>query len=72
MVRSPTTNVFWWPFTGGFDDARLPIAERTTVVNLLLEVAGAAMLWWSWRAFGLADKERRRHLWLTGQVHRIR
>lgn len=66
------TDVFWWPFTGGFDDARLPIAERTTVVNLLLEVAGAAMLWWSWRAFDLADRERRRHLWLTGQVTRIR
>jgi hypothetical protein len=65
-------NVFWWPFTGGFDGARLPIAQRTIGVNVLLEVAGAAMLWWSWRAFGLADRDRRRQLMRTGQLTRTR
>lgn len=65
-------SVFWWPFTGGFDDARLPVAQRTFVLNLVLELAGAAMLWWSWRAFGLADRDRRRHLLHTGQLTRAR
>lgn len=64
-------HVFWWPFTGGFDGARLPVAERTLGLNLVLELAGAAMLWWMWRAFGLADPARRRTLWRTGQVERI-
>ncbi|MCU1360576.1 MAG: hypothetical protein JWN99_1865 [Ilumatobacteraceae bacterium] len=64
-------NVFWWPFTGGFDGARLPIAERTLVLNLALEAAGAAMLWWSSRAFGLADRDRRRQLVRTGRLTRV-
>jgi hypothetical protein len=64
------TDVFWWPLTAGFDGARLPVAERTPAVNVLLEVAGAVMLWWAWRAFGLADHERRRQLWRTGQIRR--
>jgi hypothetical protein len=64
-------HVFWWPFTGGFGDARLPLAERTLGLNLVLELAGAALLWWMWRAFGLSDPTRRRTLWRTGQVGRI-
>jgi hypothetical protein len=63
-------NVFWWPFTGGFDGARLPIAERTLAFNAALELAGAVMLVWAWRSFGLADPERRRNLWRTGQLTR--
>jgi hypothetical protein len=66
------TDVFWWPFTDGFGDARLPIAERTALVNLLLELVGAAILWWAWRSFGLADTDRRRRLLRTGQVERVR
>lgn len=64
-------HVFWWPFTGGFDGARLPVAERTFAVNLALELVGAALLWWSWRAFGLSDRERRRHALRTGQLNRV-
>ena len=63
-------NVFWWPFTGGFDDAPLPIAERSLGLNLLLELAGAVMLFWCWRAFALARRERRQLLLHTGQLHR--
>lgn len=63
-------DVFWWPFTGGFDGARLPIAERTLVFNVGLELIGAAMLWWVWKTCGLADVDRRRHLWRTGQLTR--
>lgn len=64
-------DVFWWPFTGGFDDAQLPVAERTLGLNLLLEAAGAAMLWWAWKAFGLGDASRRRQLVRTGQLTRV-
>jgi hypothetical protein len=64
-------HVFWWPFTGGFDGARLPIAERTFVLNGLLELAGAVMLLWCWRAFGLADRDRRRQLVRTGHLTRV-
>ena len=63
-------NVFWWPFTGGFDGARLPLAERTLAVNAVFELVGAAMLVWAWKAFGLADAVRRRHLWRSGQLTR--
>lgn len=64
-------DVFWWPFTGGFDDAQLPVAERTLALNLALEAAGAVMLWWAWRAFGLRDAERRRLLGRTGRLMRV-
>eukprot|EP01041_Mallomonas_annulata_P034474 gene34474-57248_t len=33
------TEVFWWPFMGGFDDASLPVAQRGWW-NLGLELAG--------------------------------
>jgi hypothetical protein len=65
------THVFWWPFSGGFDGARLPIVERGIVVDLVLEGIGAALLWWSWRAFGLADPRRRGRLLRTGQLSRV-
>lgn len=64
-------HVFFWPFTGGFHDARLPVAQRTWQLNLLFELAGAALLWWSWRAFGLGDRERRRQMVRTGQLTRV-
>lgn len=64
-------HVFFWPFTGGFGDARLPVAERTWPLNLLFELAGAALLWWSWRAFGLSDRDRRRQLVHTGQLTKV-
>jgi hypothetical protein len=63
--------VFWWPFTGGFGDARLPIAERSMGLNLAMELAGLAILTWAWRAFGLRDPQRRRDLVRTGQLIRV-
>jgi hypothetical protein len=65
------TDVFWWPFSGGFGDARLPLVERGIVVDVVLEAIGAALLWWAWRAFGLADRRRRVHLLRTGQLSRV-
>ena len=61
------TTVFWWPFTSGFGDAELPVVSRG-IWNVPLEVAGAALLVWSWRRFGLADPVRRRQFARTGQV----
>jgi hypothetical protein len=59
--------VFWWPFSGGFDDAALPAAQRGAW-NLLLEAVGAALVVWVWRTAGLGDAERRRRFWSTGQL----
>ena len=61
------TSVFWWPFSGGFDDARLPEAERGWW-NVPLEVAGAALLAWVWRTAGLSDGAARRRFLRTGQL----
>jgi hypothetical protein len=53
------TKVFWWPFSGSWGDNQVPSLERGWL-NVLMEVAGAAMLVWVWRTFGLADADRRR------------
>jgi hypothetical protein len=64
------TDAFWWPFTGlGWSDARLPELERGAF-NVLLELAGAAALWWCWRRFRLDEPDRRRRFWRTGQLDR--
>lgn len=47
-------HVFWWPFLGGFGDTALPIVSRGWW-NVVLELAGAALIVWAWRSFGLAD-----------------
>jgi hypothetical protein len=65
------TDVFWWPFTSGFHDAELPVVSRGWW-NVPLELVGAALLAWSWRRFGLADPERRRHLVRTGRLTQVR
>jgi hypothetical protein len=61
------TAAFWWPFSGGFDDAALPIAERGWW-NVLLEIVGAALLAWVYRSAHLADPENRRHFMSTGEL----
>lgn len=63
------TNVFWWPFTSGFGDAELPVVSRGWW-NVPLELAGAALLVWSWRLFGLSDPARRSLLRSQGQLTR--
>ena len=52
------TKVFWWPFSGSWGDNQVPSLERGWL-NVLMEAAGAGMLWWIWRTFGLADPARR-------------
>lgn len=62
-----TTEVFWWPASGGFGDHPLPVVARGWW-NLALEAAGAALLVWAWRLFGLADPARRRRALRTGEL----
>lgn len=62
------SNVFWWPMTGwSIDSARLPSVERGSV-NVVLEAAGALMIAWAWRRFGLGQAEQRRLLVRTGRL----
>lgn len=64
------TEVFWWPGFGfGFGDSPLPSVERG-LVNVVLEVAGLAILVWAFRRFRLGEPERRRHFLRTGRLGR--
>ena len=64
------TTAFWWPFTGrDWSDAELPELARGGFV-VVLELIGAACLWWAWRRFGLDDPARRSRFWRTGQLDR--
>ena len=62
-----STDVFWWPFMGGFGDADLPVVQRGWW-NLALEAAGVAMIVWAWSFFGLADAARRRRFITDGTL----
>lgn len=63
------TELFWWPLGGdGAFDGRLLELDRGVAVLVLLEVAGAVALWWTWRAFGLDDPARRQELRTTGRL----
>jgi hypothetical protein len=65
------TTVFWWPLTGeGFDDAPLPSWDRG-LVNIVLELAGAALCWWAVRFFGLTDPDRRRRFFAIGTLEPV-
>lgn len=64
------TAVFWWPFTGGFDDTPLPVVQRGWW-NLPLEVAGAMMIALAWRRFGLSDPSRRDEFLHTGRLTEV-
>lgn len=64
------TRAFWWPFAGtGWSDARLPELARGGF-DVVLEVAGAAALWWCWRRFRLFEPARRERFIRTGQLDR--
>ena len=54
-----STAVFWWPFSGSWGDVEVPSLERALWLNLAMEVAGVAMLWWAYRRFALDDTARR-------------
>lgn len=65
------TQVFWWPFFGvSFGDGGLPELGHGIGLTLVLEVLGAAALFWCWRAFELSDPANRRLFWRTGHLNR--
>jgi hypothetical protein len=64
------TQAFWWPFAGlSWSDAQLPELARGAV-DVVLELAGAAALWWCWRRFRLYEPARRQRFLRTGQLDR--
>jgi hypothetical protein len=66
-----SNEVFWWPFMGDFGDVDLPVVQRGWW-NVGLELAGAAMIAWAWRWFGLTDPARRRVFVESGQLTAFR
>jgi hypothetical protein len=58
-------DVFWWPVSGSFGDASLPVVERGWW-SFALEGAGVALVALGWRRLGLADPERRKIFFRTG------
>ena len=62
------TDLFWWPLGGwSFDDAALPEVARGGW-DIVLELAGAAILAWVWRTSRLSDPAARRRFWHEGRL----
>ncbi|HQZ37023.1 MAG TPA: hypothetical protein PK020_21545 [Ilumatobacteraceae bacterium] len=61
------TKVFWWPFIGSWGNTQVPSIERGWL-DIPMELAGAAMMWWAWRRFRLAEPDRRSQFYRLGQV----
>jgi len=65
-----TTELFWWPAFGlSLPDVALPTFGRG-IPGLVLELIGAAAIWWSWRQFRLDDPERRMLFVREGRLDR--
>ena len=58
------TGTFWWPLTAAAGAPDLRPAWMLAVMELI----GAAALWWSWRRFGLADAARRSDFLHAGRL----
>ena len=60
-------DVFWWPLTGSFGDAELPVVSRGWW-NVAFEIVGAAMIAAGWRRFGFRSRPVRRAFVASGQL----
>ena len=60
---------FWWPAFGGSFHGDLPSVARGGA-NVVLELAGLALLVWAWRRFRLGEPERRASFLRTGRLGR--
>lgn len=59
---------FWWPFRGtAWSASELPELGRGAF-NIVLELLGAASIWWAWRRFGFAEPTARRAFLSTGRL----
>ena len=65
------SSLFWWPFKGVHFEGELPEVSRG-LWSVALELAGAVMLVFLWRACGLDDAERRNRFRRTGQLSLVR
>ena len=64
-----STDVFWWPFTGGdLSSADAVITGGGVLPALVFEATGIALAAWMWRRAGLGDAETRRRFVATGQL----
>jgi len=64
------TETFWWPAFGlDLGGGPLPSIERGPS-NVVLELAGLAIVVWAWRRFRLGEPERRRRLLRSGRLGR--
>lgn len=64
------TSLFWWPVFGtSLQEGHTPSLPPTVLV-VIMEVVGVAILVWAWRRYGLADESRRRRFIRTGQLDR--
>ena len=61
------SDLFWWPLGGGSFDAELPEVARGGW-TVALELAGAIVLVWVWRASNLSDPAARRRFWREGRL----
>jgi len=60
---------FWWPAFGTSFHGALPSVARGAF-DVLLELAGLALLTWGWRRFRLAEPARRQQFLRTGRLGR--
>jgi hypothetical protein len=61
---------FWWPaFGAGLPDAPLPSIDRGAV-NIVLELAGLAVLVWAWQRFQLSNRDYREKFLRRGRLPR--
>lgn len=62
------TQLFWWPFGGlSFNNANIPSLDRLAL-NVVFEIAGAAMLMWLWRTNNLSNPKVRAEFIRTGHL----
>lgn len=63
-----STEVFWWPFAGlDFVDESIPSLNRMSL-NIVLEVAGLAMLAWMWKINEMSRRANRSRFIATGRL----
>jgi membrane-bound metal-dependent hydrolase YbcI (DUF457 family) len=62
--------MFWWPAFGWDLQGALPAVDHGVALLVLRELAGAAVLVWAWRRFGLSDPAVRRRFLASGHLPR--
>ncbi|CAB4606797.1 unannotated protein [freshwater metagenome] len=62
------TKNFWWPLAGfSFEGKDVPSLDRMGL-NIILEIAGAAMLLWVWKTNNLSSPSARERFLRTGRL----